>query len=95
MSADLTTRKKALVAYARSCLEAGDWHGCRDACTDLEVIDARLEERAMATEGWAPTKFKEDGIDVWANPPPIRYKPGPDCSHSVHVFCARCIKIRD
>lgn len=43
---DLTTRRQALLDYARSCLEAGDWHGCRDACTDLEVIEARIQERA-------------------------------------------------
>lgn len=42
---DLTARRTALLAYAQSCLEAGDYHGCRDACTDLEVIEARLQER--------------------------------------------------
>lgn len=43
---DLEKRRAALIAYARSCLDSGDWHGLRDACTDLEVIEARLEERA-------------------------------------------------
>ena len=45
---DLTARKQALMAYARSCLEAGDWRGCRDACADLEVIEARIQERGRS-----------------------------------------------
>ena len=43
---DLTERRTALVAYAESCLTSGDWHGLRDAAADLEVIEARMEERA-------------------------------------------------
>ena len=42
---DLTERRTALMAYAESCLTSGDWHGLRDAAADLEVIEARMEER--------------------------------------------------
>lgn len=43
--ADLQQRRTDLLAYARSCLDVNDLHGCRDACVDLEVLDARIEER--------------------------------------------------
>lgn len=33
-------RKETLVAYLRSCLDAGDWHGVRDAAVDIEKIEA-------------------------------------------------------
>ena len=42
---DLAKRRTALVAYAESCLTSGDWHGLRDAAADLEVIEARIQER--------------------------------------------------
>lgn len=40
----LHQRRQELIAWATSCLAAADWHGLRDAASDLEVIAARLDE---------------------------------------------------
>lgn len=41
----LTQRHTDLIAWAKSCLETHDWHALRDAAADLEVCEARMEER--------------------------------------------------
>jgi len=45
---DLTQRRLALIQWAQSCLDSGDWHGLSDAAMDLLVADARLSEQAHA-----------------------------------------------
>lgn len=44
----LTQRRALLKAYVLSCMEQSpeDLHGARDAIVDIEVIDARIGERA-------------------------------------------------
>jgi hypothetical protein len=41
----LALRRDVLIEYLKSCLAMQDWHGCRDAAADLEVIEARIKER--------------------------------------------------
>ena len=42
---DLAKRRAELIAWAQSCLDSGDRHGLRDAACDLEIVEARMEER--------------------------------------------------
>jgi len=51
MSGDLQSRRLALIQWAQSCLDSGDWHGLSDAAMDLLVADARLQERAGRDAG--------------------------------------------
>lgn len=88
---DLLSRKQALVAYARSCLEAGDWRGCRDACSDLDVIEARLEERAGRIESvfYYPAKGTQhpaEGLGQRID--------GPHGLYYEHCGCQACMQAR-
>ena len=44
----LKKAKKRLVKYLEAKLAAQDWHGVRDACVDIEVIEAKILERHRA-----------------------------------------------
>jgi hypothetical protein len=33
-------RRTALIAYLKSCIDVGDWHGVSDAANDLRVLEA-------------------------------------------------------
>lgn len=35
---------EALVQYLKAKVDQQDWHGVRDACVDLEILEAREEE---------------------------------------------------
>lgn len=48
--AELLEQKAQLIAYARSKLNAGDWHALADAAMDLREIDAKLEDRKEMKE---------------------------------------------
>lgn len=39
----LQNRIDSLISYIYSCIQSGDWHGVRDAATDIEVAKAKLE----------------------------------------------------
>lgn len=55
---DLQTRRATLLAYLKSSVDAEDWHACRDCAADLEVLDARMEERAHRfADAVAPLPF--------------------------------------
>lgn len=40
----LEAQRQTLIAYARLKLDQQDWHGVRDACVDIEILDARIKE---------------------------------------------------
>lgn len=59
-------------------------HGVRDACTDLEVIEARLEERAGRSEPVPPVRYATaDG-----SPGDVVYQLPPNRTYT----CAGCWK---
>lgn len=60
----LHQRRAELQAWARSCLEAADYHGLRDAAADLEIIAARIEERERLQFVIEPTPHSEVGRPI-------------------------------
>lgn len=40
----LTEQWRAIYNDLQGKLERRDWHGVRDACVDLEIIEARMKE---------------------------------------------------
>lgn len=54
----LTARRLVLIAYIDECRLRQDWHGVRDAATDIEVCQAELtafreiDETSPVTGGW-------------------------------------------
>lgn len=42
---NLNLQLDVLKDYIKMCLAKEDWHGVRDAATDIEVLKARIEER--------------------------------------------------
>ncbi len=39
----LKERRKVLIDYLKMKAEMEDWHGVRDACVDIELIDAQIK----------------------------------------------------
>lgn len=39
---ELEQRRDTMIAYARMKLDSHDWHGVRDACVDIEILEANL-----------------------------------------------------
>lgn len=71
MISDLQKRRDELLAWAQSCLDARDFHGLRDCACDIEVIEARLEERAKIDEApnhpEGPERLDSRFGPIWAN----------------------------
>lgn len=43
--------RAALIAYLRSKVEIGDWHGVSDAANDLRVLEAQAQASRDLTQG--------------------------------------------
>lgn len=46
----LNNRKARLIAYLQMKLDEHDWHGVRDVCVDIEIIEAKLETLSTRPE---------------------------------------------
>lgn len=50
----LQERLRILKLYLQQCVDAGDYHGCRDCACDIEITIARMKERHWLTGQGAP-----------------------------------------